>query len=74
MGKGRRCAPGVWEGGKLGLGSDGEGIRAHGSVCIIQVGPSDPDFTSLGSSEEQDIRFGGIEVEVEENTYRKDMG
>lgn len=50
------------------------GIWGHGGVCIIQVGPPDLDFTSLGSSEEQGIHSEGIEIEVEENTSKKRYG
>lgn len=40
-------------------------------VCVIQTGPADAVFTRFGSSEEQGTRFGGIEVEIEENTSKK---
>lgn len=55
-------------------GWGGSGTWGHGGVCIIQVGPPDPAFTSLGSSEEQGIHFGGIEIEVEENTSKNRYG
>lgn len=39
MGEGKRCARVSGRVENRGLGSDGEGIRAHVGVCTIQVGP-----------------------------------
>lgn len=49
----------------------GEGIWACGGVCFLQVGPPSP----IGAAQKSKASaFGGIEVEIEENTSKKDMG